>query len=108
MKTIFKIPVLLLALMLVVSCGDSKKEEEEKAPTAAEILEKDIKRACEIECIAQLESFDYSSDEGQAAVEEWKAIYEKYEGDESEASDEIKKAWKGKENCRCARVNSKD
>ena len=103
MKTIFKIPVLLLALMLVVSCGDSKKEEEEeKAPTAAEILEKDIKRACEIECIAQLESFDYSSDEGQAAVEEWKAIYEKYEGDESEASDEIKKAWKGKENCRCA------
>ena len=27
MKTIFKIPVLLLALMLVISCGDSKKEE---------------------------------------------------------------------------------
>ena len=107
MKTIFKIPVLLLALMLVVSCGDSKKEEE-KTPTAAEILEKDIKRACELECISKLDNFDFKSDEGQAAFEEWEAIYEKYEGDESEASDEIKKAWKGKENCRCARVNSKD
>ena len=105
MKTIFKIPVLLLALMLVVSCGDSKKEEEEKAPTAAEILEKDIKRACELECISKLESFDHSSDEGKAAFEEWEAIYEKYEGDESEASDEIKMAWKNKKvngECSCA------
>ena len=106
MKTIFKIPVLLLTLMLVVSCGDSKKEEE-KAPTAAEILEKDIKRACEIECMIKASE---DIDEGQAAVEEWEAIYEKYEGDESEASDEIKKAWKrrvGRE-CSCAIVNSKD
>ena len=31
-------------------------------------------------------------DEAKAAVEKWEAIYEKYEGDESEASDEIKKA----------------
>ena len=108
MKTIFKIPVLLLALMLVVSCGDSKKEEEEKAPTAAEILEKDIKRACEIECISKLENFDFKSDEGQAAVEEWKAIYEKYDGDESEASDEIKLAWSKKGECRCTQVNPKD
>ena len=30
MKTLFKIPVLLLALMLVVSCGDSKKEKEDE------------------------------------------------------------------------------
>ena len=40
MKTIFKIPVLLLALMLVVSCGDSKKEEE-KASTIINIEKPD-------------------------------------------------------------------
>ena len=34
MKTIFKIPVLLLAIMLVVSCGDSKKEEESSNSTS--------------------------------------------------------------------------
>ena len=108
MKTIFKIPVLLLALMLVVSCGDSKKEEEEKAPTAAEILEKDIKRACEIECsISALDDYDINSDEAQDAIEEWRTIVEKYE-ENSEASDEIKIAWSKKGECICTEVNPKD
>ena len=107
MKILFKIPVLLLALMLVVSCGDSKKEEE-KTPTAAEILEKDIKRACEIECyISALDDYDINSDEAQDAIEEWRTIVEKYE-ENSEASDEIKIAWSKKGECRCTQVNPKD
>ena len=39
MKTLFKMPVLLLAQMLVVSCGDSKKEEGKKISTNKELIE---------------------------------------------------------------------
>ena len=54
MKTIFKIPVLLLALMLVVSCGDSKKEEEGAST--------DFKMAVDAETYCQLQCNVYSSD----------------------------------------------
>ena len=99
MKTIFKIPVLLLALMLVVSCADSKKQEE-KIPTAAEILENDLKRVCELECMSKLD-YDINSDEGQEAFKEWESIWNKYTSEESEVSDEIKFAWSERANLSC-------
>jgi len=107
MKILFKIPVLLFAIMLVFSCSDSKKEED-KAPTVAEILENDLKRVCELECMSYLDDFDISSDEGQEALKEWESIYDKYTSEESEVSDEIKFAWSERADlpCKCDEIKN--
>ena len=97
MKNLLKLPVLLVALMLVVSCGDSKKEEEKKLSPA----EKDAKKTAEIAC-------DYfkimdENDQGKAADLEKETqeyadeIEEKYgevpDDDRGSASKEDKKAY---------------
>jgi len=50
MKNLLKLPLLILALMLVVSCGDSKKEkEEEKKLSPVEMATKVAELECESE-----------------------------------------------------------
>ena len=100
MKTIFKIPVLLLALMLFISCGDSKKEkEEEEKLSPVEQAAVDGKKQAEMTC----ESIKVAREEGRGDSEKMKKImkdsqdfgdkmYSMY-GKEGTASDEAKKAF---------------
>ena len=103
MKTIFKIPVLLLALMLVVSCGDSKKEEEGAST--------DFKMAVDAETYCQLQCNVYSSDgvEREKAKEIFQdatdKIEAKYRSDKAKNEKKAKAAQKvfkrEMENCDC-------
>ena len=99
MKTLFKIPVLLLALMLVISCGDSKKEKEEKeklspVEQAAVDGKKQAEMACESIKVANEEGYD--SEKMKKIMKDSQdfgdKMYSTY-GDEGTASDEAKKAF---------------
>ena len=67
MKNLLKFPVLLLALLLVVSCGDSKKEkEEEKKLSPLEMATK----VFELECESKLAKIDGDSEKAEKIDEE--------------------------------------
>ena len=84
MKTLKFLMVLLFSSVIFVSCVGG--------------VDADIERYCEIECqVGDMED----GDEKTKLVDEWKALAEKYEGEESEASEEDQKAWKDKKACEC-------
>tara|TARA_B100002019_G_C20950256_1_gene441261 strand:- start:148 stop:483 length:336 start_codon:yes stop_codon:yes gene_type:complete len=99
MKTIFKIPVLLLALMLVVSCGDSKKEkEEEEKLSPVEQAAADGKKlgelVCEIEKVFEEEGGD--SEKVKKMMQDWRDVSGKMDdkyAPEGDATDEAKKVF---------------
>lgn len=93
MKTIFKIPVLLLALMLVVSCGDSKKEEEKLSPVeqAAAYGVKMAELECELMIANELEDWD-KMDEIDLKMEKIRPEVEEKMKGWGEDSDEFKAA----------------
>ena len=96
MKTIFKIPVLLLALMLVVSCGDSKKEkEEEEKLSLVEQAAADGKKAGELYCkvVNAIANSDYEDLEKltKESQDFGAEMEKKYLG--LEANEEVKKAF---------------
>jgi len=66
MKTIFKIPVLLLALILVISCGKDSKKEEEKKMSPVEMATK----VAELECESELARIDGDSEKAEKIDEE--------------------------------------
>ena len=94
MKNLLKLPVLLLAVMLVASCGDSKKEEEKKL-SPVEQAAADGKKAADIACevVELAKEHGLMSDEvkefGEKNKEFGEEIEEKY-GDSGNASDEEK------------------
>ena len=85
MKSIKFLMVLLFTSVMFVSCGGG--------------VDADVERYCELTCSAG--DLDPASEEGKAAQKEWEEIAAKYEGDDSEASEEDKKAWKDKKACDC-------
>tara|TARA_B100001939_G_scaffold346059_1_gene364003 strand:+ start:4342 stop:4623 length:282 start_codon:yes stop_codon:yes gene_type:complete len=93
MKSIKFLMVLLFTSAIFVSCGGG--------------VEADIERYCELECASKADDFDKGSEEGKAALKEWEEIAAKYEGDDSEASDEDKKAWEDKKACECEKKDDK-
>ena len=97
MKNLLKLPVLLLAVMLFASCGDSKKEEEKKLNP----VEKDAKRTAEMAC-DYFEAMDAEDKEkmielekeGQEIGEEMEEKYgEVPDDDRGSASKEDNKAY---------------
>jgi len=105
MKNLLKLPVLLLAAMLVASCGDSKKEEEKKLSPVEQAAADGQRVGCEWTCemVAAEEAMDMAA--GQKLDSEAKELEAKY-GRNGSASDEEKvafeKALEGAEsNCKC-------
>ena len=107
MKNLLKLPVLLLSVMLVVSCGDSKKEEEEKKLSPVEQAEAYGVKMAELECelmIANdLEDWE-KMDEIDSKIEKIKPEVEEKMKDWGEDSEEAKAAEaafeKEMENCK--------
>ena len=67
MKNLLKLPLLILAVVLVVSCGDSKKEkEEEKKLSPVEMATK----VAELECESELARIDGDSEKAEKIDEE--------------------------------------
>ena len=95
MKNLLKLPVLLLSVMLVVSCGDSKKEEEEKKLSPVEQAEAYGVKMAELECelmIANdLEDWE-KMDEIDSKIEKIKPKVEEKMKDWGEDSEEAKAA----------------
>lgn len=92
MKTLKFLMVLLFTSAMFVSCGGG--------------VDADIERYCELTCAASAADFDAESEDGKAALKEWKEIAAKYAKDNKDASDEDKKAFAdgvGAEgaNCKC-------
>ena len=94
MKNLLKLPVLLLAVMLVASCGDSKKEEEKKL-SPVEQAAADGKKMGELECAFKAASSE-DDFETMAKLEEeatkMKEEIEKKWADYEQDSDEAKAA----------------
>ena len=95
MKNLLKLPVLLLSVMLVVSCGDSKKEEEEKKLSPVEQAEAYGVKMAELECelmIANdLEDWE-KMDEIDSKIEKIRPEVEEKMKDWGEDSEEAKAA----------------
>ena len=102
MKNLLKLPLLILALMLVVSCGDSKKEkEEEKKLSPVEMATADAKKSVKVAC----DYFKLFVEDDQEKIAELEKEFKEY-GDElaekygedpgaenGSASKEVKKAY---------------
>ena len=95
MKNLLKLPVLLLSLILVASCGDSKKEEEEKKLSPVEQAEAYGVKMAELECelmIANdLEDWE-KMDEIDSKIEKIRPEVEEKMKDWGEDSEEAKAA----------------
>ena len=97
MKNLLKLPVLLLAVMLVASCGDSKKEEEKKlspVEQAAVDGKKTGEMACELSEVFKEEGFD--SEKAKKMMKDMQDFGDKVEdkyGPDGSASDEVKEAF---------------
>lgn len=104
MKNLLKLPVLLLAVMLVASCGDSKKEDadgkkggsNDSAMTSVQMAEADGKEIGELMCEAQklmasgdMDKLEELGKRGQELEDQMK---EKW-GPDGNASDEDRNAF---------------
>ena len=102
MKNLLKLPLLILALMLVVSCGDSKKEkEEEKKLSPLEMATADAKKSVKVAC----DYFKLVAEDDQEKIAELEKESKEYEdelakkygenpdAENGSASKEVKKAF---------------
>ena len=114
MKNLLKLPVLLLAVMLVVSCGDSKKEDadgkktdsNDSAMTSVQMAEADGKKMGELECAYKaasseddFETMAKLEEEATKMREEMEKKWADYEQDSDEAKAAEAAYAKAVENC---------
>ena len=79
MKNLLKLPVLILAVMLVASCGDSKKEKEEEKLSPVEQAAADAKKLAELECDLEIAYLEGDSDKLDKLEEQLKTMKEEIE-----------------------------
>ena len=94
MKNLLKLPALLLAVMLVASCGDSKKEEEKKL-SPVEMATADGDKTGQLMCKVTKAANEMDAEElekVQKEAEEFSKEMEKKYGDK-DLSEEVKKAF---------------
>tara|TARA_B100001939_G_scaffold147522_1_gene127799 strand:+ start:3702 stop:4286 length:585 start_codon:yes stop_codon:yes gene_type:complete len=89
MKNLLKLPVLLLAVILVASCGDSKKEKEEEKLSPVEQAAADGKKLAKLECDFEIALLEDDSD--TSSVFSSKA--EKLEEQLKKMNEELGKKW---------------
>ena len=93
MKNLLKLPVLLLAVMLVASCGDSKKKLSPVEQAAVD-GKKTGEMACELSEVFKEEGFD--SEKAKKMMKDMQDFGDKVEdkyGPDGSASDEVKEAF---------------
>ena len=89
MKNLLKLPVLILAVMLVASCGDSKKEKEEKKMTPAEMAAADAKKGIELGCEVQAAEMMGDFEKEKQLSEELSEMEDEFEKKWADADEEI-------------------